>query len=414
MSQNNSIDLLRLLFLAFSLLLVQIVLAEGQGDAIEAQHVLRITEELRSPVRIAIDDQGVVYVTDAVGSRINRYDSDGKFLGKFTAGSSALAIAVTAQDLLYVGDRVSGELQLFDVGGRLLKKIENGFGGFELPSDAVMDDENRLYLVDGKRGTVYIFDANGDYISSFGDTILVFPTGIAFDQKNQRLLVAEHGGLNISSGSDAGKMIHAFNKEGQWLTSFGKYGPKEGQFRRIQGMTVDRSGRIYVADTYQGVITVLSENGDFLTTVGQFGTEPGELRAPMDVALDSQNRLWVTSMNNGSLEVYDVGDIPTAVTVNPEPAVPTRSELQQNYPNPFNPGTWIPFVLGEDSYVVIHVYNEVGQLIRTIDLGRLKRGNYTTDGQAAFWDGTNSQGELVASGVYLYEIRADDFVAVRR
>ncbi|MFQ5771120.1 MAG: hypothetical protein ACE5HX_11330, partial [bacterium] len=192
----KSINQLILLYLIFHLLLVaQIARADGQGDTAEVRFILRITEGLGSPLRIAIDDQDVAYVTDAVGGRICRYDSAGNFLGEFIAGRSPLAITVTLQHLLCVGDRVSGELQLLDGGGQFLKKIENNFGGFDLPSAAVVDDENRLYVVDGKKKEVCIFDASGNYVTSFGDSILVFPTGITFDRTNQRLLVTEHGGL---------------------------------------------------------------------------------------------------------------------------------------------------------------------------------------------------------------------------
>lgn len=371
---------------------------------------MRITDGLASPLRIAIDERDDVYVTDAIGGRISRYDSAGNFLGQSIAGHSPLAITVTPQHQLYVGDRISGELLLLNAEGQFLKKIADGFG---LPSSAVIDDENRLYVVDSKKKSVHIFDANGNPLSSFGESILFFPTGIAFDQRNQRILVAEHGGLNYT---DTVHLIHVFDKQGRWLTSFGKHGFNKGEFTRIQGMAVGPEGRIYVADPFQGVVTVLNENGTFLTTVGQFGSEPGQLRAPMDVAIDPRGRLWVSSMNNGSLEVYehDIEDSPTAVQDNRTPALPSRSELLQNYPNPFNPSTWIPFVLGKESHVVIHIYNDMGQLVRTFDLGTRKPGSYISEGRAVYWDGMNSQGESVASGVYLCEIRTDNVVAVRR
>ncbi len=405
------------LFILFLLLfIVQISVAGDSGNPLSIKYKFSITEGLRAPLRIAIDDQDVVYVSDAIGGIISRYDSSGNFLGDFDAGGSPLAIAVTRQHLLYVGDKVSGELQLYTVGGQLLKKISNDIGGFDLASCAVMDDENRLYVVDGRKRCVFLFDPDGNFMTAFGDSQLVFPTGIAFDRKNQRILVAEHGGLNINDSNEPVNMIHAFNKDGVWQASFGESGSEEGQFSRIQGLAVDGFGRIYAADTYQGVVTVLNEQGEYLATVGQFGVEPGELLAPMDVALDSRGRLWVASMNNGSLEVYDIGDIPTSVGIQQEsePVIPARSELLQNYPNPFNPGTWIPFVLEKDCDVVIHIYNEMGQLIRTYDLGHRKRGSYTGEGASIYWDGRNRRGEVVASGVYIYEIRSENFVAVRR
>jgi hypothetical protein len=392
-------------------LLANVLPVRAQTDTTRARHLLRITEGVSSPLRIAIDDRNVVYVTDAVSGKISKYDSTGSFLGTIAFGGSPLAVAITPEGRLYVGDRVSGELQLLDATGSLLKKVAKGATAFALPSSAAMDNENRLYVVDGKKKQVSVFDAGGNFVGSFGEGILAFPTGIAFDQRNQRVLVAEHGGLNLATRT---KMIHVFDRQGNWLQSLGEYGSKTGQFTRIQGLAVDRWGRIYVADPFQGVVSVLSEEGALLATVGQFGADPGELRAPMDVAIDSGDRLWVASMNNGSLEVYDVSSLPTGVTSNPPPTVPTRTELLQNYPNPFNPGTWIPFTLSKDSRVVIRIYNRVGKLVRTFDLGKRQRGSYTTEGRAVYWDGTNDQGELVASGVYFYEIRTDISHPVRR
>jgi len=401
--------LITLLFLAGS----QIAWTDGSNGMSSVKPVLRVTEGQRSPLRLAIDDQDVVYVTDGAGGRVCKYDSAGSFLGEFPAGSFSLAIAVTPQRLLYVGDKASGAFRILDVDGNLIATGSNDLANFELPSCAIIDDDNRLVVVDGKKKCVRIFDATGHQVASFGDKVLVFPTGITFDRKNQRFLVAEHGGL--TAGSDSAKtMIHVFDKKGRWLAGFGDYGHQPGQFTRIQGISVDRSGQVYVTDSYQGTVTVLSETGAVVTTVGRFGTEPGEMRAPMDVAIDSRDRLWVASMNNASLEVYDISSLMTAVEAGPVSAIPAQSELLQNYPNPFNPGTSIPFRLATDSHVAIRIYNEMGQLVRSFDLGKRRRGSYTSEGNALYWDGTNGRGEPVASRVYLYEIRAGDYIAVRR
>jgi len=83
-----------------------------------------------------------------------------------------------------------------------------------------------------------------------------------------------------------------------------------------------------------------------------------------------------------------------------------RTALLQNFPNPFNPETWMPYTLGAESDVTISIYNLSGQKVRTLTLGRQPAGDYLTRDQAAYWDGTNDNGEPVASGVYLYELRA--------
>lgn len=93
---------------------------------------------------------------------------------------------------------------------------------------------------------------------------------------------------------------------------------------------------------------------------------------------------------------------------------PKRSELLPNFPNPFNPETWIPFKLANDAPVTISIYNAKGQIIRTLFLGAKKAGAYVTKDKAAYWDGRDSFGERVASGVYYYTLQARDFTATRK
>ena len=94
--------------------------------------------------------------------------------------------------------------------------------------------------------------------------------------------------------------------------------------------------------------------------------------------------------------------------------VPPTYALLQNYPNPFNPETWIPFKLAESASVVIHIYSAKGQLVRTIVLGNRKAGIYVTKDKAAYWDGRDSLGEKVGSGLYFYTIQAGEFRAARK
>ena len=93
---------------------------------------------------------------------------------------------------------------------------------------------------------------------------------------------------------------------------------------------------------------------------------------------------------------------------------PGQTRLAQNFPNPFNPETWMPFQLGETSFVAIQIHGASGRLVRTIDLGMKPAGFYMTQSTAAYWDGRNSSGEHVASGVYFYTLETDDFAATRK
>ena len=91
-----------------------------------------------------------------------------------------------------------------------------------------------------------------------------------------------------------------------------------------------------------------------------------------------------------------------------------RTSLMQNFPNPFNPETWIPYSLAEAASVTVRIYNVTGELIRSIDVGRQGAGAYTSRQRAAHWDGKDDTGQSVASGVYFYQLLADNFSETRR
>ena len=93
---------------------------------------------------------------------------------------------------------------------------------------------------------------------------------------------------------------------------------------------------------------------------------------------------------------------------------PKETALLANYPNPFNPETWIPYQLETSGDVTLQIYDLSGSIVRTIDLGFKPQGFYYTRSKAAYWDGRNQWGELVASGLYFYTLTAGDFTATRR
>jgi hypothetical protein len=93
---------------------------------------------------------------------------------------------------------------------------------------------------------------------------------------------------------------------------------------------------------------------------------------------------------------------------------PYRFGLMANFPDLFNPETWIPFELAEASHVELRIYAIDGRVVRSLDLGIREMGAYTGRAAAAYWDGRNDVGEPMASGVYIYELRAGEERAARR
>ena len=93
---------------------------------------------------------------------------------------------------------------------------------------------------------------------------------------------------------------------------------------------------------------------------------------------------------------------------------PAQTALLPNYPNPFNPETWIPYQLAADATVTLTIYDARGTQVWRLDLGHQLAGIYQTRGRAAYWDGRNNLGELVASGLYFCRLSAGNFSATRK
>ena len=93
---------------------------------------------------------------------------------------------------------------------------------------------------------------------------------------------------------------------------------------------------------------------------------------------------------------------------------PDKTKLLANYPNPFNPETWIPYHLAKASDVKITIYDARGALVRRLDLGHQREGYYINRSRAAYWNGKNDVGEKVASGLYFYQLQADNMSLLRK
>ena len=94
-----------------------------------------------------------------------------------------------------------------------------------------------------------------------------------------------------------------------------------------------------------------------------------------------------------------------------DPNLPSTFVLNQNYPNPFNPTTTISFNIGMSGtpQVRLDVYNILGQRINTLLDKRMEAGNHSIE-----WDGTNREGQRVASGIYLYKLQVNESSETRK
>ena len=129
--------------------------------------------------------------------------------------------------------------------------------------------------------------------------------------------------------------------------------------------------------------------------------------------------------NSGSAFIYnpiDLGFRSAEIPFSVDPTSKTlttfghvkQTTIFQNYPNPFNPETWFPYNLAESAEVIVKIYDIHGALVRQLDIGEQQPGSYRGREKAAYWDGRDKSGEIVASGVYFYTFTAGDFQRTRR
>jgi hypothetical protein len=152
------------------------------------------------------------------------------------------------------------------------------------------------------------------------------------------------------------------------------------------------------------------EPNDLFVETGFSMTPPHEARKGFDATVHA---------NDGMLVGYDTSDVAFVVSgamdevtdVNDgiPGSLPHRFEIAQNYPNPFNPVTTIKYSVPSRSLVSIEVFNIVGRKVRTLVNTSRAAGNHIVT-----WDGNDSDGQSVSTGVYLYRLQAGDFSETKK
>ena len=89
--------------------------------------------------------------------------------------------------------------------------------------------------------------------------------------------------------------------------------------------------------------------------------------------------------------------------------IPNRYALGQNYPNPFNPSTTIQFELPDESHTKISIYNLLGR-----EIIQLVNETYKAGYHEVIWNGKDSYGRTIPSGMYLYRMNANSFSSTRK
>ncbi len=89
--------------------------------------------------------------------------------------------------------------------------------------------------------------------------------------------------------------------------------------------------------------------------------------------------------------------------------LPTEFALRQNYPNPFNPITTIVYDVPKESHITLTIYDLMGRVVNKLVNDRINVGTHHI-----IWNGTDTHGKPVASGMYLYQLKTDNFIKTKK
>ena len=303
------------------------------GQVAAAWQILGEAAQLRSPMGVAVDVAGTIYVADAGNHRVVKLSPEGRQVaawgsqgtapGQFDAPSG---IAVDGAGYVYVADTFNQRIQKLTPDGQpilIVGEPGSGPGQFRDPHAIAVDPEGTMYVADTFNNRVQKLTPDGEVLPDWGSPedagaedeesvdgemtpqppvqrgprdVDVFrqPRGIAVDAYG-RLIVADTDNLQIVTLSAwTGQLLAT------WASYEGGANPDQtlGVYRGPRGIAVDAYGQVYVSDTYTHRVQLLAADGTPLAQWGTEGGAPGELRSPSGVAVDASGALYVADTGN--------------------------------------------------------------------------------------------------------------------
>ncbi|MDE0012806.1 MAG: putative glycoside hydrolase [Candidatus Poribacteria bacterium] len=374
---------------------------------------------LKTVVQVAPGKHPPLYWVDAKTGTLQRLvDNEVENLVPGIQNATSLAVDAAAGKLYWTektGNRI-GKIQSANLDGTNTQLIRNLTSA---PLDVALNTVGEKLYLSNAWGKIQRMNLDGSNFQPNLITGLKTPQHLVLDSATGQLYWTEQtskrtgkvqranlDGSNVQlvkklTSAPRGMALDAVNKKLYLTNAWGK----------LQRMNLDGS------DFQPNLITGLKAPGQVAVDVigGKvYWTEKGKLRR---ADLDGGN---IQDVVTGLGELTDIVlgiDAVGQTGVAAAPATQTvveQTSLLANYPNPFNPETWIPYHLAADTDVEIRIYDTRGGLVRCLELGHQHAGIYTGRGRAAYWDGRNDVGERVASGIYFYQLQADNLSLLRK
>ncbi len=253
-----------------------------------------------------------VFVSDGRNHRIQVFDLEGTALRQFGVNDLERPMNLTiAKNELYVADYFADQIKVFSLQGDYRRSIGTpgtGPGEFTIPGGVAVAENGDLYVAGFTTQRVQQLHADGGFVRQWGITgeagtfggKLRYPTDVALSKK---------GALFIADGYN--DRVLAMGPDGELLTKWGGpfainiFGPFNGWFATITGLSVGPSGNVFVADFYNDRVQKFTQDGSFLNA---FGIESsGPTHTTIAVAEADDGSVFVADYANHQIQKWRPG-----------------------------------------------------------------------------------------------------------
>jgi DNA-binding beta-propeller fold protein YncE len=180
--------------------------------------------------------------------------------------------------------------------------------GSGAPAATAFDSQGHMFVLTRGPVAFFEFDANGRFIRSFGEGLFTRSHGLYID-KDDNLWVTDVGGHIVQKLNPQGQVLLTLGTKGQ-AGEWNEAAPSR-KLNEPNGVVTGRNGDIFVVQGHtpgaKGDPRVLKfdKNGNFIKSWGGKGTEPGKFEVAHGVAIDGQGQLWVADRENQRIQIFN-------------------------------------------------------------------------------------------------------------
>lgn len=211
-------------------------------------------------------------------------------------------IAVDSAGRIYTADEGVDAIFIFNAESKAVELIRNDHEArFGLINGLALDDNDRLFVTDGKLRQVLVFNSKHQQEAAFGADVLARPGGIAIDRENRFLYVVDtENDQVVVFDADSFKVLRRIGVSGKKHTL-----TAPGTFSLPTNVAVDNEGDVYVTDTLNNRVEIFDADGNFISMFGKHGDGPGYFARPKGIAVDCDRHIWVVDTYQDRLQVFD-------------------------------------------------------------------------------------------------------------